>query len=173
MFVKALEAGNPKAKATATGAANSCDVLEEITGDHVLQLLGAVPLFARRGSAWYCSPVARALVFDAIKIAGGGNDATALASLQTDSFLGYPIRESELLPSDPAEDLSGKPMLGFGNLALAAKYGKRRDIRVALSGERWFELDQIGVRGTSRFDINVHSLGNATKKSPFVVLVGN
>jgi hypothetical protein len=43
---------------------------------------------------------------------------------------------------------------------------------VALSDQRWFELDQIGIKGTMRHDINVHDLGSTTVKSPFAVLVG-
>jgi hypothetical protein len=41
-----------------------------------------------------------------------------------------------------------------------------------LSSERYFELDQIGVRGTLRHSIVAHDLGSTTVKSPFAVLVG-
>jgi len=63
-------------------------------------------------------------------------------------------------------------MIGFGNLRMAATMGDRRGIRVALSSEQYWEEDQIGVKGTTRHDINVHDLGSATAKSPFAVLIG-
>jgi HK97 family phage major capsid protein len=63
-------------------------------------------------------------------------------------------------------------MLGFGNLGMAATLGSRRGIRVGLSDQRYWSSDQIGVKGTERFDINVHDLGTASVKSPFAVLTG-
>jgi len=169
VFVRALQAANPLAKVEATA---THDTFAELDAEDLLKMLAALPKYAKRGAAWYCNPAARAMVFDAITMSAGGTDSSQLAALQTERFLGYPIRESELLPGDLSATYNGLAMLGFGNLAQCAKYGLRRGINVALSGHRWFELDQVGIRGTSRFDINVHSLGDATKKPPFAVLVG-
>jgi len=171
--VKALDAAHTKAKVTAAGSANSCDTLDEVTGDHLLAMMGAVHPAAKPGSAWFCSPSAQELVFNAIKIAGGGNTRDMLAGDDVPRFLGYPIYVSSFLPDDPTEDLSAKVMLGFGNMRMAATLGNRRGIRVALSTEKHWDEDQIGVKGTERFDINVHDMGTTTVKSPLVWLVGN
>jgi HK97 family phage major capsid protein len=173
VFVKALDAAHTKAKVTAAGAGDSCDSLDEITGDHLLAMMGAVHPAAKRGASWFCSPTAEELVFNAIKIAGGGNTRDMLASSDTPRFLGYPIEVSSLLPDDPTADLSALAMLGFGNLRMAATLGSRREVRVALSSERYWSEDQIGVKGSMRHDINVHDMGTTSVKSPFVVLVGN
>jgi HK97 family phage major capsid protein len=173
VLVKALEAAHPKAKVTASGAGDTCDVLAEITSDHLIDLMAAIPQYAKAGSKWYCSPTALELVFNAIKIAGGGNSLENLANAVQPRFLGYPIELSEVFPGDPTEDLSGEVMLGFGNLAQASTVGSRRELRFAMTDSRYWELDQIGVKATMRHDINVHDLGSATVKSPFAVLVGN
>lgn len=173
VLVKALQTGFSKAKVTASGAGNSCDTLAEITADHLLDMMAAVPQYAKAGSAWYCSPSAQELVFNAIKIAGGGTTRDMLSQGDTPRFLGYPIEVSPVLPDDPSADLTGLVMVAFGNLRQAVTLGDRRGIRVALSNEQYWEQDQIGVKGTERFDINVNDLGSTTAKSPFVVLVGN
>jgi HK97 family phage major capsid protein len=173
VLVKALQASFSKAKVTASGAANSCDTFSEVTSDHLIDCMAAVPLYAKRGSAWYCGPVALELVFNAIKAAAGGNTGAALENAQRPMFLGYPINVSPAFPDDPTADLSGLAMLAFGNLRLAATLGDRRGIRVALSTEQYWEQDQIGLKATMRHDINVHDLGSTTVKSPLAVLVGN
>lgn len=173
ILVKALQAGFSKAKVTAAGAANSCDTLDEITADHLLQLMAAIPQYAKAGSAWYCSPSAQELVFNAIKIAGGGNTRDLLSDSDTPRFLGYPIHVTPVMADDPTADLSAAVMVAFGNLRQAATMGDRRGIRVALSNEQYWEEDQIGIKGTERFDININDLGSTTVKSPFAVLVGN
>lgn len=173
VLVKALDAAHTKAKVTASGAANSCDVLTEITADHVIDLMAAIPQYAKARSKFYCSPVALEVVFNAIKISAGGNSLENLANEVQPRFLGYPIELSEVFPGDQTEDLSGKVMIAFGNLAQASTLGSRRELRFATTDARYWEQDQIGVKATMRHDINVHDLGSTTVKSPFAVLVGN
>jgi hypothetical protein len=38
--------------------------------------------------------------------------------------------------------------------------GDRTGIEIAISDQRYFEFDLIGVRGVSRYDINVHEAGD-------------
>ncbi len=173
ILVKAIDGTHTKAAITASGAGNSADVFSEITSDHLLDLMAGVPMYAKAGSRWYCSPTALELAFNAIKIAGGGNSFENLANAVEPRFLGYPIELSSVFPDDPAEDLSGKVMIAFGNLAQAATLGARREIRFRMSEERYWAEDQVGVKATMRHDINVHNLGSTTIKSPFCVLVGN
>ena len=172
-LVKAIDADHTLAKVTASGAGNSADVLSEITSDHLIDLMAAIPQYAKPGARWYCGPVALELVFNAIKTAAGGNTGDLLSNAATPRFLGYPIEVSPVFPDSATTDYTGKVMLGFGNLAMAASMGDRRGVRVALSQDKYFSEDQIAVKCTERFDINVHDLGSTTVKSPFCVLVGN
>jgi len=174
-FVKALDANHTKAKVVAPGSANSVDTLDEVTGDHLLSIMGAVAQYARRGSRWFCSPTALELVFNAIKITGGGNSFENLANMPQPTFLGYPIEvlDGGILPDSPTEDFSGKVALAFGNLGMAATMGDRRGIRMRLSEDAHFAEDQLGFKATERFDIAVHDMGSTTAKAPLVCLVGN
>lgn len=169
VLVKALQSSYTKAK---VAAASGHDTLAEIDADDLLNLMAAIPQYAKPGSAWYCSPSAQELVFNAIKIAGGGNTRDMLSASDTPQFLGYPINVTPVMADSPSTNYNGAVMIGFGNLRQAATMGDRRGIRVALSNEQYWEEDQIGVKGTERFDINVHDLGSTTVKSPFAVLVG-
>jgi len=170
VFTKAIDGSHTKAAIDATSGHN---LLTEIDADDLLSLMAAVPQYAKRGARWYCSPAAQEVVFNAIKIAGGGNTRDMLADADTPRFLGYPIEVTDILPDSPSTDYNNVGMIGFGNLMMAATLGNRRGIRVALSDQKYWTKDQIGIKGTERFDINVHDLGSTTKKSPFAVLVGN
>jgi HK97 family phage major capsid protein len=61
----------------------------------------------------------------------------------------------------------------FGDLSLAATLGDRRQITVGLSQDRYFVEDQIGIKATQRYDINVHDLGDTSDAGPLVALYGN
>lgn len=169
VLTKAIDGNHALAKVAATTPHNT---MAEIDADDLLRLMSAIPQYAKKGAAWYCSPSAKSLIFDAIKIAGGGNTASMLAAVQTDTFLGYPINVTPVMADTPATDYNNAVIVGFGNLRQAVMMGSRREIRIALSEHRYFELDQVGIRGTERFDINAHSLGSASVKSPFAVLCG-
>ena len=49
----------------------------------------------------------------------------------------------------------------FGDLTLAASFGDRRQTTIQISDAALnaFEQDELAIRGTERFDINVHDLG--------------
>jgi HK97 family phage major capsid protein len=169
VLVKALDAAHSLAKVEAATPHNT---FAELDSDDLLKLMSALPQFAKPGAAWYCSPTAMELVFNAIKIAGGGNTRDMLAQSDQPRFLGYPINVTPVMNDGAATDYNDAVMIGFGDLRMAATLGDRRGIRVALSSEKYWEEDQIGIKGTERFDINVHDLGSTTKKPPFAVLIG-
>jgi len=169
VLVKAIDAAHTKAKVAAITPHN---LLGEIDANDLLNLMSAIPQYAKAGAAWYCSPSGQELIFNAIKIAGGGTTRDMLSESDTPRFLGYPIYVTPVMADDPATDYNAKVVCGFGNLRMAATMGDRRGIRIALSNEQYWEEDQIGIKGTERFDINVHDLGSTTVKSPFAVLVG-
>jgi len=168
-FVKAIDTTH--ALATVAAAAGH-DTFGELDLDDLTSLMALIPEYAKPGSVWLCSTEAKTAVFDSLRAAAGGATGAELTGGYRPSFLGYPIEVSPVLPAGLATDYTALAMLGFGNLGMAATLGSRRGIRVGLSDQRYWSSDQIGVKGTERFDINVHDLGSATVKSPFAVLTG-
>ena len=169
VLVKAIDGTHTMA---VVEAASGHDTLPEIDATDLINLMSVIPTYAKAGSAWYCSPTAEEVVFNAIKVAGGGNTRDILSGSDQPRFLGYPIMSSDIFPDSVSTTYNDAVMVAFGNLGLAATLGDRRGVRIALSQEQYWEQDQIGIKGTMRHDINVHDLGSATVKSPFAVLIG-
>jgi HK97 family phage major capsid protein len=78
---------------------------------------------------------------------------------------------TQTLPSTGT--LNNKVLLMFGDLSQASTMGSRRGIRFQTTDVRYWETDEIGVKGTERFDIVVHDVGDATTCGPVVALLGN
>jgi len=170
VLVKAIDGNHGLAVVDST---SGVDTLPEITATDLINLMAVIPTYAKAGSAWYCSPTAEEVVFNAIKVAGGGNTRDILSGMDQPRFLGYPILSSDIFPDSVSTTYNNEVMVAFGNLGLAATLGDRRGVRIALSEQQYWEEDQIGIKGTMRHDINVHDLGSDTVKSPFAVLIGN
>jgi HK97 family phage major capsid protein len=67
---------------------------------------------------------------------------------------------------------SGATMILLGDLSASSVIGSRRNVLVQASTQRWMELDQVAFRGTHRFDVVNHTLGNNTSAGAMVGLVG-
>ena len=69
------------------------------------------------------------------------------------------------VPGNLRRDRQDAPTALFGDLTLAASFGDRRQTTIQISehatvgGGSVFEQDELAVRGTERFDINVHDTG--------------
>jgi HK97 family phage major capsid protein len=86
-------------------------------------------------------------------------------------YLGFPVEITPSLPTTSG-DLSDQAMLLFGDIALAASFGNRRGMAVARSTEYKFAEDQIAIKATERFDINIHDIGTTAVAGPVVALMG-
>ncbi len=89
-------------------------------------------------------------------------------------YLGYPVVFSQVLPKVSAVS---QIVAIFGDLSLAAVFGDRRGTEIKTSEHADFDNDRIKIKGTQRFDINIHSVGNAhatassRKPGPIVALI--
>lgn len=155
----------------AVDAAANHDTFAEIDAADLRKLMAVLPLYARRNAKWYGSQVAWDLTFLPIIQAAGGLTGEELGKGFPKRYLGYEFVTDITLPSVQT-DLSDVPMIGFGDLGLAVKMAQRRGITVMQSDQRYFELDQVGIRATERIDINVHDIGDASAAGPFVMLMG-
>jgi hypothetical protein len=91
-----------------------------------------------------------------------GNDGRASRK----RFLGYDVEFVQVMPSVEA---NSQVCALLGDLSLAASFGSRRDTTIAISEHSRFANDQLEIRGTERFDINVHDVGNASATAGFRV----
>ena len=150
----------------------------EITKEDILAVVGKLPSFARKTGMvkWYCSNEFWATVLCRIALSLGG---VAVAEIQKEiapSFLGKPVEIVEVMPHVEA---NSQVALLYGNLAQGAMFGDRKGVTVKMtdSNDTDFEEDLMAIKGTERFDINVHDVGNAhatasqRKAGPIVGLI--
>jgi HK97 family phage major capsid protein len=123
-------------------------------------------------TAWICSKFFWGSVMQRLATAAGGNRIAEIenGALQK-SFLGYPVVIAQVMPKASA---TNQVCCLFGNLRLAASLGDRRITTIQMSEHALnaFEQDEVAIRGTERFDIVVHDVGdNAGNTGPIVGLI--
>jgi HK97 family phage major capsid protein len=154
------------------GAGNA---YSELTLANFQSVVGSLPQYADRpGAGWVCHKTFAHTVMQRLALAAGGSTATEIINgMPTLMFLGYPVTISQVFPSVEAN--SQIPVI-FGDLSLGAMFGNRGQETIAFSteatvgGESMWERDQIGVRGTERFDAVVHDYGSNSVAGPIVGL---
>lgn len=136
-----------------------------------------LPQYADTPNAvWVCSRTFYYGVMQKVELAAGG--VTLQEVSQGDRrprplFLGYPVEFTQVMPTATAT--ATIPCL-LGDFGRAAMFGDRQQDGLAFSdsavinGESTFERNQIAIRVTERFDINVHDVGNASVAGPIVAL---
>jgi HK97 family phage major capsid protein len=133
-------------------------------------LMGTLPQYAGGDAKWYVSQLGYSLGMVRLGASATGNTINSLTGTMDCKFLGAPVVICQKMPS-LTTSLSGQVMVMFGNLSLSSSLAERRGIVIKQSFHKYFEFDQIGLRGTERFDINNHDLGNNTTAGPVVALV--
>jgi HK97 family phage major capsid protein len=159
------------AAATAGLKTASGNAWSEITEADMLGVIGKLPQFARQSGLvkWYCSEEFNANVLQRIMLAKGGVTYAEIAGELVPVFMGKPVEIVEVMPHTEAN--SQIPVV-YGNLSQAATMGDRRGVQVKMtdSNDTDFESDVISVKGTERFDINVHDVGDETNAGAVVGL---
>lgn len=152
-------------------AASANDATDELDIADFINAMAKLPEYARvsPGTGWFCSSYVFAAAMQRLMYAQGGVTVRETTQGTGYSFLGYPVYISQVLNSTAGTDASKVKAL-FGNLRLAATMGVRRATDIAVSNEYGFATDQIALRATTRFDINVHSVGDNTNAGPIVAL---
>lgn len=162
--------------AGAVDAASAHDTMAEIDASDLALLQGKLPqyVFTRGRPTWYCSQTMWANVFERLIGASGGVTKDQASGATARSYNGFPVEISPslLAPAAASTDTSDVAMLFFGDLSMAAAFGDRRGMTVARSTEHKFAEDQIAIKATERFDINVYGTGTTTQAGPIVALMG-
>jgi HK97 family phage major capsid protein len=158
--------------AGAVDATSGEDQFSEITQDSINTLMGTLPEYAAPGAKWFISRMGKALVMDALAMAGGGNSVEDFGSGPRPAFMGHEIVTSQVMPKVTTA-LNNVVMFLFGNLLQSSTMGVRREMRVMQSTDRYFETDEIGIKATTRFDIVNHNLGDTSDAGAIVAMIGN
>jgi HK97 family phage major capsid protein len=123
-------------------------------------VVGLLPQYADTPNAkWYVHRSFYWNVMVKLALAAGGVTGSEIEGARTKRFLGYDVEVTQVMPKTSAVS---QVCALLGDLRLAASFGSRRDTTIAISEHSRFANDQIEIRGTERFDINVHDVGNAS-----------
>jgi HK97 family phage major capsid protein len=132
---------------------------------------GPLPSYARNGAIWLASPEGAEIAIGRLARAAGGATVAEVQGAVVTRMFGFPVEVSDKMPTTTTS-LSGLPMLAFGNFRQGVGFGARRDITLKVDESRYLEYDQVAIRGTERFDINVHDIGDGTTAGPIILLMG-
>lgn len=167
--LRAVDASIANIKSLVVGAGNA---YSELTLANFESLLGTLPDFADDGDAkFYCHRYFHLTVMVKLALAAGGANATEIISgrgVREKSFLSYPIEYTMAMPK--VADNSQICTI-FGNLKQGAYMGDRRKLTIDKSSERYFDTDQIGIRGTERVAPTVHGVGDTNEAGPITGLI--
>jgi HK97 family phage major capsid protein len=107
------------------------------------------------GASWIMSRQFYSQVVLRVVSDAGGNtiDSLGIGSGNQNQLLGYPIYFSDQAPIATATDID---CCYFGNWIDAVVFADRQGIQIATSDHVNFAEDQINIRATSRYDIQVH-----------------
>lgn len=171
-FADGLAAGTTPL-AGSVDAASGHDTFAEIDSADINTLMSKLPQYVyKRGKPrFFTSQLGWTLTFQRLVLGSGGLTKDDITGEIVYRYLGFPV---EIIPNMPAvaTDLSDLAMILFGDISMAVAFGDRRGMTIARSTEYKFAEDQIAIKGTERFDINVHDIGNATVAGPLVALMG-
>jgi len=159
-------------KAGAIDAASGNDTFPEIDAADFIKVMSQLPLYAQGNAMWVMSQAAFVDTVQAFQAAAGGNTVADLGRGPVMQYQGYPVMLSQSMPASLTADYSDVAMLLFGDFRMGSLMGTRRDIQLMVLEERFSEYDQIGIRATERFDINVHGVGDASTVGPITALIG-
>lgn len=146
----------------------SGNAMSEVTDTDLMQVMGTLPEYADDGSAaWFCSRLAAFAIFGRLLRASGGVTKEEAAGALPLAYGGYPIVTTQTMPRT---DTNSQVQAFFGSLKKSSDFGDRRQTTISISDQRYFDSDQVGIRGTERFDINNHDVGDGTNAGPVVGL---
>lgn len=150
--------------------ATSNQTFSALTFGNFESVVGACKMYSGIQPKWYISNAGWAASMQRLANAAGGVTMAEIAGGMSRSFLGYPVVVSQVLESR-LTGTTGLRACYFGDLSMGSYLGTRRGISIALDSSRYFELDQVAIKATQRFDINVHDRGTASASGGIIGLV--
>ena len=131
-------------------------------------LVGLMPdkYYASASPAWLIGRVAWASYVQNLVYAAGGNTISDLASGAPPNLFGFPVYLSDQMPASAVSTCAAI----FGNWTEGVIIGDREDVEISVSEEAFWANDITAVKGTTRYDINVHDAGDGSDAGALVGL---
>jgi len=142
-----------------------------VTLSEVVALMSLPGAFVGRMMAFHCTQQIGAAIFLRLAASVGGivpREIQGLGMVQT--FLGAPIIYNNVMTTAIGNQAS-RQLVVYGDISLAADFGDRVGLSVEISEQRYWDENNIGIKGTVRHDVNVHALGGTTTAGPLAVLI--
>lgn len=161
--LNAVAAGSVHTAAAGNTAFSTLDLQDFI------DMKGKLPEYPNIMPAWFISKEGYCASMERLQMAAGGFSPADIASGGLPRFLGAPVVFTNVLNSTLTAQTSTK-ILAYGDLRMAALLGDRRGISYSLTDQRYWDEDQIAIKATERFDIDVHSKGTASAAGAILVM---
>ena len=159
----ALQAGSIQDAASGNDSALTLDLADFEAA------VGKLPQFAGIMPKWYVHSAVYWASMARLMDAAGGNNVQDLGNGPVRSFLGYPVQFVQVMPSTTGT-LASTIVAYFGDLNMASTMGLTRGMQIATDSSVYFTEDAIAIRGTERYDINVHERGTASAAGPIIAI---
>lgn len=147
------------------------NLFSEFTLASFESIIGKLPQYADANAKWYMHKYLYYTVAYALAMAKGGVTATEVITgvvRGTPTLYGSPVEFVQVMPK---ADANSQVAALYGDLRKAAFFGERRAFTMEQSRDYYFPTDQIGIRSTERFAINIHSVGDTTDEGPVIGLI--
>jgi len=140
----------------------------DITLANLNALVGTMPdkYYASASPAWLIGRLAWAANIQNLIYAAGGNTLSDMAMGVAPQLLGFPVYISDQMPADAVSTCGAL----FGNFNDGVIIGDREDVEISVSEEAFWANDITAVKGTTRYDINVHDAGTGSAAGALVGL---
>ena len=169
-IVTKIEAGTTGVMYADAALSSSLDAIDL---NNIGAFMGLLPAYADTPNAkFYMHKAVWHGGFEAALTSAGGTSAREIKDgyRGTPTLFGYPVEFTQVMRSTHTNDKIGAL---FGDLSMAASFGDRRatEVQISDSALNAFEQDELAIRGTERFDINVHDVGDSSAAGPVVGLL--
>ena len=159
---------------TAMGAAGTVDMastktaFSDITLANLNNLVGTMPdkYYGSAEPAWLIGRIAWASHIQNLLYSAGGNSLGSLADGAAPLLFGFPVLISDSMPVSGVSTFAAF----FGNFNDAVVIGDRESVEISVSEEAFWANDITAVKGTTRYDINVHDAGDGSNAGAVVGL---
>lgn len=132
-------------------------------------MTGILPRYAIANAKWYISAAGFSASMERLAHAQGGVTRRETEEGSQLTFLGYPVVISQKMNSTTTAQTDTIIIL-FGDMRQAATFGDRKGIEIATSTDRYFDQDQVAIRGIERMDFVAHDLGDTSDAGPMVAM---